>query len=93
MMRDEVCGPALLNQAESIADAIADIVIDHEKAIKFLQSGGSMMKYVKLLMALQPVALTVRAHHFGSGEGYPNGYSEGSMANGAPGFPGSVGQG
>ncbi len=94
LMRDPYCGNALLTQSDDIGAAVAAIVIDHERAIRFLQSGGSMFKYVKLAMALQPVALTVRMHHFGGAEGVPqNGYPTGPMADGTSGFPGSMGQG
>ena len=90
MMRDPVCAGAVALNAETIASAMAGILIDHERAIKFLQSGGSMMKYIKLLMALSPVLQTVREHHF-AGSGYDD--STSPMANGAPGFLGSMGQG
>lgn len=64
--RDNVCGPAFMSNAPNIADAAANIIIDHDKLLKFLTSGGDMMKYIKLAMALKPVIDTVRDHHLGS---------------------------
>jgi hypothetical protein len=93
ILRDPVCAGAVQENAGEIAAATAAILIDHKRAVAFLQSGGSMMKYIKLVMALSPVVLTVRAHHFAGEMENANGYSAGTVAGSAPGFSGGMGQG
>lgn len=62
--RDAECGSAFVNNTPDIAEALTDIIVDSPDLVKwFTGTGGSFMKYFKLLMALQPVAMTVVQHH------------------------------
>lgn len=79
-MRDE-CGMVVSNQAEDISDALVDIIKDNERMMAFLMSGGDMMKYIKLAMALGPVARAVKDHHF-SREESPAEFDDGIGYNG-----------
>ena len=62
--RDPECGSSFVNNTPDIADAMTDIIVDSPDLVRwFTGTGGSFMKYFKLLMALQPVAMTVVQHH------------------------------
>jgi hypothetical protein len=62
--RDEFCGGVFVHQAPEIADALTEIILDSPDLIAwFTGPAGGFMKYFKLLMALQPVGVTVYAHH------------------------------
>jgi len=84
-MRDPVCAGAVVAQANDIGEAMAAIAIDHPTMLKYLQSGGSMAKYLKLAFALKPIADTVRDHHFGADNASTDsaGYPPGAMVPGA----------
>lgn len=62
--RDPVCGGTFLMQEPEISTALADIVCDSPDLLAwFTGPAGGFMKYFNLIMALQPVALTMWAHH------------------------------
>jgi hypothetical protein len=61
--KDPICGGAFVNQADEIADAVAEIAMRNPKFMDFLMSGGDAMIYLKLAMALTPALRTVLEHH------------------------------
>lgn len=62
--RDPLCGGTFVAQEPEVSDALADIVCDSPDLLAFFTGpAGGFMKYLKLMAALQPVALTVWAHH------------------------------
>lgn len=62
-MRDPVCGGVAVQQEPDIAAAMTDIVLDSPDLLNFfVGAGGGFMKYVKLIVACQPVAVTWWAH-------------------------------
>jgi hypothetical protein len=63
-MRDPICGGAVIEQSNAVAEALTDIAMQNEKLMKLLTSGGDVMMYLKLAMALSPIAQTVYGHHF-----------------------------
>ena len=67
-LRDPVCGGAVMQQREAIADALAEIAMRNPAVLKFLRSGGDIMVYMKLVTALSPVVMTVYQHHFAGHE-------------------------
>lgn len=63
VLRDEVCGTVLHEQARPIADAITAILSRYpDLAHKFLQT-GILGDWLKLGVALQPVLKTIWEHH------------------------------
>lgn len=62
--RDQICGSVFLEQEPEISDALADIVCDSPDLLAFFTGpGGGFMKYLKLAMAFQPVAMVLWMHH------------------------------
>lgn len=62
--RDQICGSAFLEQEPAISDAVADLVCDSPDLLAFFTGpGGGFMKYLKLAMACQPVAMVLWMHH------------------------------
>ena len=62
--RDQYCGVTFQYQEPAISEALAEIVCDSPDLLNwFTGPAGGFMKYFKLLMALQPVALSMFAHH------------------------------
>lgn len=75
-MRDPHCGGALVQQANDIAEALADIAMKNDALRRILLSGGDAMMYFKLATALMPVGVTVYQHHFVKAESESEGQSE-----------------
>lgn len=62
-MRDPVCGGITVQQEPEISAAMADIVCDSPDLLAFFTGpAGGFMKYVRLMMAAQPVAIAWWAH-------------------------------
>lgn len=62
-MRDPLCGGTALEQVPDISDALADIICDSPDLVAWFTSTGNFMKWLKLLMAVQPVAMVGLQHH------------------------------
>lgn len=63
-LRDPVCGNAVLDNAENIADKLVPIIARNPGMLTwFLGSGAPYMDFMALAMALKPVATTVWSHH------------------------------
>jgi hypothetical protein len=63
-IRDQICGGTFLQQEPEISAALAEIVCDSPDLLAwFTGPAGGFMKYFRLLMAIQPVAMTAWAHH------------------------------
>jgi hypothetical protein len=63
IMRDEVCGGVIHDQAKDIADSIATILSRYpDLAHKFLAT-GVLGDWVKLLIAIKPIVTVVYSHH------------------------------
>jgi hypothetical protein len=61
--RDPWCGTVLVEQVPDIADALADLVADSPDLVEFFTGSGTYMKWLKLAVALQPVAEMGWHHH------------------------------
>jgi|SRR5215469_8394661 len=78
-VRDPICGSVFEAQEPDISEALAELVCDSADLLAwFTGPAGGFMKYFKLLMAVQPVAMAVWAHHvahaefqFVGGDGQP----------------------
>jgi len=67
--RDPLCGGTFARQEPEISDALAEIVCDSPDLLRwFTGPAGGFMKYFRLLMALEPVALTLWGHHVAHGQ-------------------------
>jgi hypothetical protein len=65
-VRDQMCGPVAVVQEPLISEALAEIVCDSPDLIAFFTGpAGGFMKYIKLFLAVQPVAMVAWAHHVG----------------------------
>jgi Lsr2 len=63
-VRDPVCGGAAVAQSAAMADAWTAIILDSPDLVAwFTGPAGGFMKWVDVLMATYPVAMTVYAHH------------------------------
>jgi hypothetical protein len=75
-VRDAPCGGTFRQQEPEISAALAEIVCDSPDLLAwFTGPAGGFMKYFRLLMACQPVAVTVWMHHMAHAqlaEGDPN---------------------
>lgn len=62
--RDPYCGGTFINQLPETVDALTDIICDSADLYAFFTGpGGSFMKYLKLILALQPVGVVAWQHH------------------------------
>ena len=62
--RDPWCGGAFSQQEPEVSSALAEIVCDSPDLLAWFSGpAGGFMKYFRLFMALQPVAMTVWMHH------------------------------
>ena len=62
--RDPYCGGTFMHQLPETVDALTDIVCDSADLYAFFTGpGGSFMKYMKLILALQPVGVMAWQHH------------------------------
>jgi hypothetical protein len=72
--RDPLCGGTWLNQREPITDALTNLIMQSPDLVAWFSGpAGGFMRVFELLMALQPVALTVWAHHIAHSIGAPEG--------------------
>lgn len=63
-MRDPVCGSVAVEQEPEISSAFAEIVCDSPDLVAwFTGPAGGFMKYLRLIMAVQPVLMIGWAHH------------------------------
>jgi hypothetical protein len=63
-IRDQLCGGTFVQQEPEISGALAEIVCDSPDLLAwFTGPAGGFMKYFRLLMAVQPVAVMVWMHH------------------------------
>ena len=62
-VRDEICGAAAVQAVPEFAEALTDIVVDSPDLVAWFTSGGTYMKWFRLAMAMQPVAMAVVQHH------------------------------
>ncbi len=63
-IRDQPCGQTFVQQEPEISSALAEIVCDSPDLLNwFTGPAGGFMKYFRLLMAVQPVAVMVWMHH------------------------------
>ncbi len=62
-MRDPLCGGAALDAVPEVSDALADILCDSPDVVAWFTATGGFMKWVKLAMAVQPVATMALQHH------------------------------
>lgn len=62
--RDPYCGGTFVQQLPDTVDALTDIICDSADLYAFFTGpGGSFMKYLKLILALQPVGVVAWQHH------------------------------
>lgn len=62
-LKDPVCGMAWVENSKAISEAVAAIAIDNPTIVKWLSSGGDIMKWFKLATALSiPVQVTFDHH-------------------------------
>jgi hypothetical protein len=61
--RDQVCGGAVLDHADNIADKLVPIIVRNPKMLQWFVGGSGYMDYFALAMALLPVGKTVIGHH------------------------------
>jgi hypothetical protein len=62
--RDPLCGAVFVQQLPSTRSALVDLICQSPDLVAwFTGVGGGFMLYLNLLAALQPVAVTVWAHH------------------------------
>jgi hypothetical protein len=61
--RDPLCGQVAEEAIPDVSEALADILCDSPDIVAWFTSGGNYMKWLNLLMALQPVLGAVAAHH------------------------------
>lgn len=72
--RDVPCGSTFIHQEPEISAALAEIVCDSPDLLAwFTGPAGGFMKYFRLLMAVQPVAMTMWMHHVGHAQMVPAG--------------------
>ena len=63
-VRDPVCGVMAVQQSAAMADAWTAIVLDSPELVAWFSGpAGGFMKWVDVIMATYPVAMTVYAHH------------------------------
>jgi hypothetical protein len=68
---DEVCAPVLAQQAEPMADALANILARYPSLLGGIRFPALMEDVVKFLMAAFPVVATARMHHARPRDGEP----------------------
>jgi hypothetical protein len=62
--RDPLCGAVFVQQLPATRGALTDLICQSPDMVAwFTGVGGGFMLYLNLLAALQPVAVTVYAHH------------------------------
>lgn len=61
--RDRHCGGVFMDSVPEVSEALADIFCDSPDIVKWFTASGKYMKYMTLVMALQPVVTTIAAHH------------------------------
>lgn len=61
--RDEYCGGAALDAVPGVSAALADILCDSPDMVRWFSAGTGYMKWLNLMMALQPVGEAVWGHH------------------------------
>jgi hypothetical protein len=61
--RDPLCGAAAVEAVPEFSEALTDILCDSPDIVAWFTSGGSYMKWLRLLMTLQPVATVAFQHH------------------------------
>ena len=70
--RDPWCGGMFAHQMPDTVDALTDIICDSPDLVAFFAGpGGSFMKYLKLITALQPVGVMAWQHHIAHAVGGP----------------------
>ena len=81
--RDPYCGGMFVHQLPETVDALTDIICDSPDLVAFFTGpAGGFMKYMKLILALQPVGVTAWQHHIAHAIGGPesNGQAQPDMA-------------
>jgi hypothetical protein len=81
--RDPWCGGMFVHQLPETVDALTDIICDSPDLVAFFTGpAGGFMKYMKLILALQPVGVTAWQHHIAHAIGGPesNGQTQPDMA-------------
>lgn len=68
---DDTCGPVLEQQAEPMADSLANILARYPSLLGGIRFPALMEDLIKFLMAAYPVVLTARIHHSGPREAPP----------------------
>jgi hypothetical protein len=61
--RDPLCGGAASDAMPAISEALTDILCDSPDVVRWFTSGGSYMKWLNLLLAVQPVLQVAVQHH------------------------------
>lgn len=67
---DHVCGNALCDHAENIADKLVPIICRNPGMVKWFMDGGNMMDYFALFQAFLPMGVTVYQHHVSKSIGH-----------------------
>jgi hypothetical protein len=64
LLRDPVCGNAILQNAETVATRLVPIICRNPGVLAwFTATGAPFMDWLMLIKAVQPIASTVWAHH------------------------------
>ncbi len=62
--RDPLCGGTFVQQTPGISTALTDIVCESPDLVAFFSGpGGAFMRYLQLVIELQPVFMMAMAHH------------------------------
>lgn len=72
--RDPLCGGAFVQQAPAIREAALELILQSPDLVAwFTGVGGGFMLWLNLMMACQPVAMMVYAHHIAHSIELPEG--------------------
>lgn len=74
--RDQVCGPAINENAANIAKAASPIICRNPAMLAWFVGGTGIMDLMALCIALQPVAMTIGRHHITHSIGHDHGQEE-----------------
>lgn len=78
--RDPWCGGVFVQQLPETTDALTDIICDSPDLVAFFTGpAGGFMKYMKLILALQPVGVMAWSHHIAHTVGGPAANGQGPV--------------
>lgn len=64
---DQECGPVLNTQSKAIGDALAAVLANNPRLLAKFKDATGMGDYIKLAVAIMPVAKAISAHHIQPG--------------------------